>query len=92
MARSYRFMVTGGVQGVGFRHACMEKALALGLRGWVRNREDGCVEGQVEGSETLSIDQFRRFLEQGPVAATVHQLKWDPCDPSGESGFRILRD
>lgn len=92
MAGSYRFLVAGRVQGVGFRHASMEKALSMGLRGWIRNREDGCVEGQVDGDAVRFLEGFRRFLERGPVAASVERLEWTACDPSGEPKFRILRD
>lgn len=90
MVCSYRFLVSGTVQGVGFRRACMEEALALGLNGWARNREDGCVEGQVDGEETQRLEKFRAFLWRGPAVATVDHLEWEPSKPSGESGFRIL--
>lgn len=92
MAGSYRFVVAGRVQGVGFRHASVEKALSMGLRGWIRNREDGCVEGQVDGDAVQPLEGFRQFLERGPIAATVERLEWTSCGSSGESGFRILRD
>ena len=46
-----RFVVTGRVQGVGFRWFVKAEARPLGLTGWVRNREDGAVEGEVEGRD-----------------------------------------
>lgn len=88
---SYRFLVSGRVQGVGFRFACMEKAVALGLSGWTRNRADGCVEGQVDGDEMRLLEKFRVFLQEGPPIASVDRLEWEPSSPSGELTFRILR-
>lgn len=92
MSGSYRFVVAGRVQGVGFRQAVMGKALVLGLRGWVRNRDDGQVEGRVDGDEQAALDEFRDFLRQGPVPATVARVDWEPDEPVDEAGFRILRD
>lgn len=91
MTRSYRFIVGGRVQGVGFRQAVAGKALVLGLRGWVRNREDGRVEGCVSGEVSAAMDEFRAFLDTGPAAATVTACDWDTCEPVDEQGFRVLR-
>lgn len=54
MAPSYRFEVYGRVQGVSFRQSTRETALRLGLRGWVRNRDDGAVEGRVNGGDAAA--------------------------------------
>jgi acylphosphatase len=48
--QTWLLRVHGRVQGVGYRDACMQKALAMGVRGWVRNRVDGCVEAMLQGS------------------------------------------
>jgi len=90
MLESYRFVVAGRVQGVGFRQAVMGKALVLGLRGWVRNRDDGRVEGRVEGEATAALDEFRHFIGQGSTAAQVDSLCWETCTAIDEAGFRIL--
>ena len=44
-----RVCVRGRVQGVGYRHGCVQQARALGLSGWVRNRLDGSVEAMLQG-------------------------------------------
>jgi acylphosphatase len=58
MPSSYRFVVTGRVQGVGFRAATRRKAQSLGLTGWVRNRNDGAVEGVASSRDAKSLESF----------------------------------
>lgn len=84
------FRVTGRVQGVWFRGWTRETALTLGLRGWVRNEEDGSVSGVVAGPEG-AVDRMLAALEEGPPAARVDQVSQgqDAADPS--SGFMIRR-
>jgi acylphosphatase len=91
MPASYRFVVTGRVQGVGFRVFAQRCARRLGLPGWVRNRHDGSVEGCVGGDED-TLQTFRSELERGPAGAQVWALQWEPQAeaPMGE-GFAILR-
>ena len=46
-----RIIISGRVQGVGFRYALADEARARNLGGWVRNRRDGAVEAVVVGAE-----------------------------------------
>lgn len=66
-------MVGGDVQGVGFRYFVQRKAQQLGLRGWVRNNEDGCVELVAEG-ERDALEQLKRAVEEGPRMARVDRV------------------
>lgn len=75
MPESYRFVVRGRVQGVFFRQSTLERARALGLDGWVRNREDGCVEGLATGAPE-ALASLRAWLRQGPPAARVEDVEW----------------
>lgn len=75
MAASYRFVVRGRVQGVFFRQSTVERARALGIAGWVRNREDGNVEGLASGAPE-SLEQLRAWLRHGPPAARVEDVEW----------------
>jgi acylphosphatase len=69
-----RFVVTGRVQGVGFRWFVRAEAVPLGLNGWIRNRADGAVEGEVEGRED-AIDALESCLEVGPSSAIVTNVE-----------------
>lgn len=69
--------IRGRVQGVGYRDACVQAAQAVGVTGWVRNRQDGSVEVQIRGS----VDQLlamRRWLADGPPLAEVRNIAWEP--------------
>ncbi|MDB5972694.1 MAG: acylphosphatase [Hydrocarboniphaga sp.] len=84
----YRFSVNGRVQGVYFRQSTRHKALELGLRGWVRNCEDGSVEGCAYG-EPDALEQLRAWLHLGPAAAQVDQLEWISEDSPGFDDFEV---
>ena len=65
--------VHGDVQGVGFRYFLMREAQRLGLRGWVRNRDDGTVEFVAEGSRE-DLDRLKQAAERGPRMAQVERV------------------
>lgn len=75
MAASYRYVVSGRVQGVFFRQSAAKRARDLGLAGWIRNREDCCVEGVVAG-EDAALEAFKAWLHRGPPAARVERVEW----------------
>jgi acylphosphatase len=68
-----RYLITGLVQGVGFRHAMAREARRLALAGWVRNRFDGSVEAVASGDET-ALDALGRWARRGPPAARVEAV------------------
>lgn len=63
-------IVSGQVQGVGFRQGCRQVARSLGLVGWVRNLADGRVEVFAQG-EPDDLDRLMTWLWSGPAGATV---------------------
>lgn len=75
-----RFLISGKVQGVGFRHFTRQAARSLGLRGWVRNCRDGSVEAVAEG-DPGSLDQFLEELQKGPRPAKVEGVKTEQVEP-----------
>lgn len=85
-----RILVTGTVQGVGYRHATRAEARARGLRGWVRNLPDGAVEARVAGEER-AVRGLIDWLWQGPPAASVDDVVVAPAAPPETDGFEIRR-
>ena len=60
-----RFLISGRVQGVGFRFFVEARATTEGVHGWVRNLPDGRVEAVLEGDED-SVDRVEAALWRGP--------------------------
>jgi len=82
-------LISGRVQGVGFRYFAEAAAAREGLHGWVRNLPDGRVEAQAEG-EAEAIERFERALRQGPPAARVERVEVYHVEPSGrDTGFAV---
>ena len=63
-------VITGLVQGVGYRASFEAQARALKLCGWVRNRRDGSVEAMVRG-DAEALEQIIAWSRRGPSAAVV---------------------
>jgi acylphosphatase len=85
-----RFLVRGKVQGVWFRAATREQALALGLVGYAQNLPDGAVEVLACGP-SQAIDQLEAWLAIGPPLAKVTEVVRQPAagvDPPGEFSTR----
>lgn len=87
--RGYR--VHGRVQGVGFRWWTHREANRLGLRGLVRNVQDGTVEVMVEGSPG-TLGRLEQALRRGPPLSLVERLEPIPCRlPDRVTEFTIDR-
>ncbi len=85
-----RAVVTGRVQGVGFRFFAERAARDAGVRGFVRNLPDGGVETVAEGED----DAVHRYLErvrQGPMGARVTDVQLSDVEPRRFSSFEITR-
>ncbi|MBN8222449.1 MAG: acylphosphatase [Spirochaetes bacterium] len=87
-----RYIVSGRVQGVGFRQFTAEAGRGLALSGWVRNLANGDVEAEAEGPEA-KILEFEKALRQGPSLGRVDSVKVDelPAVGSLPSPFQITR-
>jgi acylphosphatase len=86
-----RVVVSGRVQGVGFRQHVVLEAQRLAVSGWVRNLPDGRVEALAEGDKE-AVDSFLAWCRRGPRLARVDEMKvsWEPH--RGEFvEFRIVR-
>jgi acylphosphatase len=83
-----RCYVAGRVQGVGFRYATADKALALGVAGYVRNLPDRRVEVLACGDERAVI-ALRNWLWQGPQLARVSEVHCETLPHQDYRDFRI---
>ena len=70
----FRLLITGVVQGVGFRAFTKRIAQSYGLDGWVRNLPDGRVEAVVEGDQEV-IAHFVKDLWKGPPLSRVDKIE-----------------
>jgi acylphosphatase len=84
-----KFLVSGHVQGVGFRFFAQNAARREGLSGHVTNHPDGSVEAVAEG-ESEAMTRFERALRQGPSRSRVERVLVDEAVPTGlHVGFEI---
>lgn len=70
------------MQGVGFRYFVMRRAQARGLKGWVRNRENGSVELVAEG-ERADLEELLAAAREGPRLAKVSAVDIDWTEATG---------
>ncbi len=84
-----RLLVTGTVQGVGFRPFVYRLATALGLAGSVRNTPEGVVV-EVEGTAERAAEFQQRLSAEVPPLARIAEVEAQELAPTGESGFHII--
>lgn len=87
---SVHLLVSGRVQGVGFRFFTINHANRYGLTGWVKNLPNGSVEILAEGSpEALSL--FVERVQEGPSSARISdvQADWQDIPAPRHRGFTI---
>jgi acylphosphatase len=91
MAVAWKFLITGDVQGVGYRFFAQRAAARHQVRGHVKNCADGSVEVVAEGSAT-AVEEFKRDLVTGPQWSRVAQVEEISLEPTGlYASFRIER-
>ncbi len=83
-----RATVRGRVQGVGFREATVRRAEELGVRGWVRNEDDGTVLVHAEGPEQ-AVAALEAFLAEGPRGASIEAVDAEKAKVEGHEQFAV---
>ena len=84
-----RFLISGEVQGVGFRYFAQRSSARHQVRGYVRNLPDGRVEVWAEGS-AKAVNEFRMDLAAGPAYSNVTHVEEIVVEPTGRyPTFRI---
>jgi acylphosphatase len=84
--RTVRLVITGRVQGVGYRMWAERAATQLSIRGWVRNRADGTVELLATGDED-AIAALIEACRQGPRTAAVTDVAISEAEEDDSIGF-----
>ena len=85
-----RAVISGSVQGVGFRFFAERAAREAGVAGWIRNRPDGTVETLVEGKEE-SVARYLGRLRSGPGGSRVTGFLEEEVPVTGLASFEITR-
>jgi acylphosphatase len=89
MLTARRYVISGRVQGVGFRFFVQDAARVEAIRGVVRNLDDGTVEIHAEG-DAEAVLRFERAIRRGPRGARVDDVVVEPAPPAtGFTDFRI---
>ncbi len=84
----YKITVKGRVQGVGFRHSAATVARYNGLKGFVKNQDDGTVYIEAEGNRN-QLDDFVKWCRKGPGLGNVTDLEIDTGNPQNYSKFQV---
>ena len=91
MTVARKFIISGEVQGVGYRYFAQRSAARHQVQGYVRNLEDGRVEALAEGPPN-AVEEFKPDLVAGPSYSRVEHLEETVLEPSGRYlTFRIER-
>ena len=68
-----RLLISGIVQGVGYRWSCRREGQGIGVTGWVRNLDDGRVEAVVQGTKE-QVERLIKWCYRGPSEARVSDI------------------
>jgi acylphosphatase len=85
-----RFVVSGRVQGVGFRDFVRRAARSHSVRGWVRNREDGCVEA-LATADFEALDAFEATLRAGSALSRIESIDTAELEETPFTDFEVRR-
>lgn len=83
-------LISGRVQGVGYRYNTYRQARQLNVKGWVQNLKDGRVEAWFEG-EAEALQAMLRWCQGGPLSAKVEGVIAEEATANGFEDFRIRR-
>lgn len=86
--KARRFLVSGRVQGVGYRYFAERSAHESGVTGWARNLDDGRVEVHANGA-AAQLEDFEARLRKGPRFADVRSVESSEAAVLELSGFHI---
>jgi acylphosphatase len=86
-----KYIISGIVQGVGYRYFTQRAAARHQVLGYVRNLKDGRVEALAEG-DPLAVEEFKHELLAGPSYSNVEDIEETVLEPSNlYTSFRVER-
>ena len=88
--KSYKFLITGRVQGVYYRANIAKNANLAGFSGYVKNLDDGRVEACVSCEES-SLEAFKDILRNGSPASSVTSIEECLCSEVFSAGFAVRK-
>jgi len=83
-------IISGEVQGVGFRQFVKYQAGKLNIKGWIKNLDNGNVEGMLSG-ERKNLETLIEFCRKGPFLAKVTDVKIEEVEDEEFSDFQIIK-
>lgn len=86
--KRYYLIVSGRVQGVGFRYFCLKTAIQYRLTGWVKNQANGTVALEIQGDQR-DIDGFIRAMRQGSHFIRVDDYQMKAIALGQDTDFKI---
>lgn len=82
--------ITGKVQGVSFRATTKAVADQMGVRGMIRNEQDGTLYIEAEGDDTL-LEVFLEWCNEGPDRAKIENITVTEAEPKNYRNFEIIK-
>lgn len=89
--KCYQVRITGRVQGVFYRVSMRDKAIELGVKGFVKNMKDGSVYAEIEGNEEI-LEKLIAWSNLGPPGARVDNVMITPQASVNYVDFQIRRN
>ena len=86
--KAVEVLISGRVQGVGFRSFTKKNAVLLGVKGYVENLSDGKVHVVLEGEEH-QVDKLLEIVRQGPRVSQVREVKVTEIVKAGHPAFEV---
>jgi len=87
--KAVQVRIRGRVQGVSYRYYAYQRALQLGVKGWIRNKMDGTVAGLFQGTED-QVDAMVRWCSKGSPMAEVVSVDEEPVPVDKKiDGFNV---
>lgn len=90
MEKAYSIIISGKVQGVSYRYYAKQKALEIGIKGWVKNLDNGKVGAFAVGDEE-ALRKFFEWCKAGPEMAEVHKIELSEIKEYGKpESFKMI--